>query len=94
MAHYVAGPSCYTPDSMFLIGAMETTQGLYVAAGCCGGGVAMSGGIGKLMAEIVLGKECFVDKNLFNPMRFKNIDPYSENFRNQCAEARSNKKGG
>ena len=94
IAHYVAGPSCYTPDSMFIVGPLEPTAGLFVAGGCCGGGVAMSGGIGRMMSEIVLGETCFVDQSLFSPSRFVDVHPYSATLRKQCADARSNKKGG
>ena len=94
IAHYVAGPSCYVPDGMFVIGKSEKTNGLFHATGCCGGGVAASGGIGRLVAEQVLNEETFVDASFFNPMRFGEINPFDEIFQQQCANARSNKKGG
>ena len=40
---YMAGLSAYTPDGHFILGAINTVTGLYVAAGCCGSGVMASG---------------------------------------------------
>ena len=43
IAHYMAGPSCYVPDAMFIIGAVHAYKGLFTVTGCCGGGVAAGG---------------------------------------------------
>lgn len=94
IAHYMAGPSCYVPDAMFIIGQLPQYAGLYAVAGCCGGGVACGGGMGRLAAELITGEETFVDARLFNPMRFGEIDPFAEEFQRRCADARSNKRGG
>lgn len=94
IAHYVSGPSCYVPDAMFIIGPVRRTEGLFTVTGCCGGGVAAGGGMGRLAAELVLGMEPFVDPALFAPDRFGDVDPFSAEFQRRCADARSNKKGG
>ena len=94
IAHYVSGPSCYVPDTSYIIGGIESYSGLYTISGCCGGGVAVGGGMGRLMAEIVLGEKTFVDSQPYNPSRFGKIDPFSPAFQRSCADARSNKKGG
>lgn len=94
IAHYMAGPSCYVPDAKFVIGALPQYDGLYAVAGCCGGGVACGGGMGRLAAELITGEETFVDARLFDPMRFGKVDPFSPEFQKRCADARSNKKGG
>lgn len=94
IAHYVAGPSCYVPDSMFVAGPVEQIPGFYAATGCCGAGVAAGGGIGRIVAEQIMGVETFVDSSAFNPNRFGQIDPFDVAFRKRCADARSNKKGG
>lgn len=94
IAHYVSGPSCYVPDAMFVIGEIERYKGLYTVCGCCGAGVASGGGMGRLMAEIVLGRDTFVDPTPFKPSRFGEIDPFSYEFQISCAEARSNKRSG
>ena len=56
IAHYMAGPSCYVPDAKFIIGQVRPYEGLYAVAGCCGGGVAAGGGMGRLAAELICGK--------------------------------------
>ena len=94
IAHYMAGPSCYVPDAMFIIGALPAYKGLYTVTGCCGGGVAAGGGMGRLAAELILGETPFVDPKYFDPARFGEVDPFSAEFQKRCADARSNKKGG
>lgn len=94
IAHYMAGPSCYVPDAKFVIGPLPKYAGLYAVAGCCGGGVACGGGMGRLAAELITGETTFVDAALFDPMRFGEVDPFSPEFQKRCADARSNKKGG
>ena len=94
IAHYVAGPSCYVPDAMFVAGAVPEVPGFFAATGCCGAGVAAGGGIGRLVSEQILGLETFVDDSLFNPLRFGPINPFDAAFQQNCADARSNKKGG
>lgn len=94
IAHYVAGPSCYVPDAMFVIGALSQYAGLFTVAGCCGGGVACGGGMGRLAAELITGEHTFVDAKLFSPSRFGEVNPFAEDFQRRCADARSNKKGG
>lgn len=94
IAHYVAGPSCYVPDAMFIVGPLTACRGLYTATGCCGAGVAAGGGIGRLLSELITGDTPFVDPSLFDPARFGAVDPFSRDFQLRCAAARSNKKGG
>lgn len=94
IAHYMAGPSCYVPDAMFIVGPVRKYKGLYAVAGCCGGGVAAGGGMGRLAAELITGEEPFVNPALFAPERFGEIDPFDAAFQKRCADARSNKKGG
>lgn len=94
IAHYVAGPSCYVPDAMFVVGSVPQMPGFFAATGCCGAGVAAGGGIGRLVAEQVLGTDTFVDGSLFDPLRLGKVDPFDPVFRQRCADARSHKKGG
>lgn len=94
IAHYVSGPSCYVPDAMFIIGPVSPIKGLYTVTGCCGGGVAAGGGMGRLAAELILGMDTFVDPSYFSPDRFGKVDPFAPEFQKRCADARSNKKGG
>lgn len=94
IAHYVAGPSCYVPDAMFVLGGVKHVGGLFAVTGCCGAGVAAGGGMARLVAEQILGITPFVDPAPFAPERFGEIDPFDPAFQRRCAEARSNKKGG
>lgn len=94
IAHYMAGPSCYVPDAMFIVGPVKALNGLFTVTGCCGGGVAAGGGMGRLAAELILKQTPFVNADLFAPERFGVIDPFSLEFQRRCADARSNKKGG
>lgn len=94
IAHYMAGPSCYVPDAKFIIGPIKSYKGLYTVTGCCGGGVAAGGGMGRLAAELIMGDKPFVNPDLFSPDRFGVVDPFSLEFQKRCADARSNKKGG
>lgn len=94
IAHYMMGPSCYVPDSKFVIGPVAKCKGLYAVAGCCGAGVACGGGMGRLAAELIRGDKPFVEPSLFSPDRFGEVDPFSHEFQQRCAEARSNKRGG
>lgn len=94
IAHYMAGPSCYVPDAMFIIGPVSKYEGLFTVTGCCGGGVAAGGGMGRLAAELITGEKPFVSPGLFAPERFGEVDPFSTEFQKRCADASSNKKGG
>jgi sarcosine oxidase subunit beta len=92
--HYIAGVSTYTPDGLFVLGGVPGAKGFLAATGCSGAGVAVSGGMGRLITEMVLGVDTFCDVKPFRINRFGEIDPLSHEFRQSCADARSNKKSG
>jgi sarcosine oxidase subunit beta len=92
--HYISGPSCYTPDSNYLIGATPNLRGAYLASGCCGSGIAISGGVGSSIADLVLGRSPKIDLTAFAPNRFTDFDPYDREFLEQCVQSRSLKKAG
>lgn len=92
--HYVAGFSSYTPDGRFILGGAPDVAGLLVASGCCGAGIAASGGIGAAIAELGLGHSPSFDLAPFRPDRFGAIDPSDPAFRSRCAAARSHKRTG
>jgi 4-methylaminobutanoate oxidase (formaldehyde-forming) len=52
----INGPEAFTPDGEFILGESEVT-GLFVAAGFCAHGIAGAGGVGKVMAEWIAGRE-------------------------------------
>ena len=53
---FINGPEAFTPDNEFCLGETEV-GGFYVAAGYCAHGIAGAGGIGKVMAEWIIGNE-------------------------------------
>jgi 4-methylaminobutanoate oxidase (formaldehyde-forming) len=94
MAHYVTGPSNYTPDGQLIIGSSRSISGLFVASGCNGSGITFSGGVGRLVAELVCGLPSFVRPEVFEPQRYGDFDPYAEAFLKSCADARAVKSSG
>ena len=94
LAHYITGPSNYTPDGQLIIGASRAIAGLFVATGCNGSGITFSGGVGRLVAELVCGAPTFVAPEVFDPQRYGDIDPYAVDFLASCAAARAMKSSG
>lgn len=92
--HYIAGFSGYTPDSQLVLGALPGKDGFLVASGCCGAGISVAGGVGLGIAEMAAGRSNPFDFSEFNITRFGEIDPFSEDWLNRCAAARSNKVSG
>ena len=91
IAHYVAGPSAYTPDGQFVLGSVPDVEGFYVASGCCGSGIGASGGVGRAIADLAIEGETGFDLEGFRTDRFGRIDAFSPEWRNRCANARSKK---
>jgi 4-methylaminobutanoate oxidase (formaldehyde-forming) len=91
---YMAGFSGYSPDSMISVGGCSGIENLFVAGGDCGAGIALSGGVGKLMTSLLAGEDPGFDTTVFDPNRFGHFDPESSNWLQQCAAARSRKKSG
>jgi 4-methylaminobutanoate oxidase (formaldehyde-forming) len=56
----INGPEAFTPDNEFCLGESEV-RGLFVAAGFCAHGLAGAGGVGKAMAEWIIGGEPSLD---------------------------------
>ncbi len=56
----INGPEAFTPDNEFCLGETEV-GGFFVAAGLCAHGIAGAGGIGKVMAEWIVGGEPELD---------------------------------
>ena len=69
---YIKGLSNYTPDGNFVLGALPSLDGFLAATGCAGAGIAMSGGIGRLVAELgKTGRTLFVRRApSHRPLRF------------------------
>ncbi|WP_168787937.1 NAD(P)/FAD-dependent oxidoreductase [Paraburkholderia aromaticivorans] len=93
-AHHISGLSVYTPDGKFVVGRPAGTEGLVVAGGCCGSGLAGSGGYGEVVASIITGQPSEIDASVYEPNRFGVVDPTSQAFRDRCAVARAGKSRG
>ncbi|BAI74578.1 FAD-dependent oxidoreductase (plasmid) [Azospirillum sp. B510] len=94
IAHYVSGLSTYTADGRFVLGPVPEPEGLFMATGCCGAGIAASGGIGRAVAASILGAAGGADLSPFAPGRLGAVDPFSPALRDACAAARSGKTAG
>lgn len=92
--YYVAGFSGYTPDGQLVLGKVPGVDNFLLASGCCGGGIAVSGGVGLAVATLAAGNEPVFDLSDFNVARFGKIDPFSTEWLEQCAMARSVKRSG
>ena len=94
IAHYVSGPSSYTPDNNFILGACPGVEGYLVAAGCCGSGVAASGGIARAISELVADGESSLDLEPFRADRFGEVDAFDAAWLERCSAARVAKSVG
>ncbi|GAA4031744.1 FAD-dependent oxidoreductase [Actimicrobium antarcticum] len=94
IAHYITGPSNYTPDGQPIVGASDSISGLLVASGCNGSGITYSAGVGRLIAELICGDTPFVDARRLDPARALQIDPFDPAFLQACAHARATKSTG
>lgn len=94
IAHYLTGPSNYTPDGQLVVGAAPEIAGLFVASGCNGSGISFAGGVGRLLGELIRGATPFVDPLPSAPGRRGDFDPYSPEFLAACAAARAQKTSG
>ena len=94
ISSYIKGFSNYTPDGNFALGVFPGVEGFLAASGCSGAGIAMSGGIGRFIAELATGRSPFVDGSPHRLDRFGAIDPLSSEFLQRCAAARSGKVTG
>jgi len=90
-AHHIAGLSTYTPDGKPILGGFAGIEGFLVASGCCGNGVAASGGVGAVIADLIDGRTPCVDIEEFRPDRFGAVDPTTRDFQALCAAARVGK---
>ncbi len=91
ISNYVRGLSNYTPDGNFVLGEFPTLDGFLTATGCAGAGIAMSGGIGRFISDLAVGRPTFTDSAPHRIDRFGDIDPLDPAFLRQCADARSEK---
>ena len=88
---YICGLSSYTPDGEIILGPVPGVSGFYAAAGACGSGIALSAGMGNVIADLALGRKPAIDLKPFRPDRFGQVDPFGKSFRERCAAARVSK---
>ena len=65
----VNGPEAFTPDGEFILGE-SSVAGLWVAAGFCAHGIAGAGGMGRLVAEWIVGGQPGLDAWQMDSRRF------------------------
>jgi 4-methylaminobutanoate oxidase (formaldehyde-forming) len=70
IAKVVNGPEAFTPDGEFILGETPAVTGLWVAAGFCVHGLAGAGGVGRVIAESIVGEMAFVDTSAMDIRRF------------------------
>jgi glycine/D-amino acid oxidase-like deaminating enzyme len=89
MVGAMAGLPTFPPDGRFVLGSVPEVDGVLVASGCSGNGIAGSGGIGSVLAELITTGTSSIDLSQFRVDRFGTIDPRTPEFRRRCALARS-----
>jgi len=94
IACHITGLSTYVPDGLLALGPAPGIQGFLTAAGCSGAGIATAGGIGRGIAALAAGHPSPFDLTPFQIDRFGVIDPFSQEFRQRCEQARSSKVSG
>jgi len=94
ISSYMRGLSNYTPDGNFVLGEYPGLSGFVAATGCAGAGIAMSGGIARLVSDLITGQPPFVDPTPHRIHRFGVVDPMSADFIQVCADARAGKVTG
>ncbi len=68
----VCHPGAYTPDCQPMLGPVAGVRGMWIAAGMSLNGYGGAGGIGKLMAEWIVGGEATQDVYAYRATRFGN----------------------
>lgn len=71
----ICGPEAFTPDGEPLVGPTGV-PGLWVAAGMGLHGMALAGGVGKALAELIVGGSAEWDVSSLDPQRF---GPFAHN---------------
>ncbi|NUR71625.1 MAG: FAD-binding oxidoreductase [Hamadaea sp.] len=71
----ICGPEAFTPDGEPLVGQTDV-PGLWTAAGMSLHGMALAGGVGKALAELITAGSSEVDVRALDPQRF---GPFAHN---------------
>jgi glycine/D-amino acid oxidase-like deaminating enzyme len=70
VAEHRGGLFTMTPDARFLAGPVPGVRGLWTATGCNGSGFSISAGVGRALAEWIVGGEPPFDLSILDPGRF------------------------
>lgn len=70
IAEHRGGVFTMTPDGRFLAGPSRQAEGLWLATGCNGSGFSLSAGLGRVLAEWIVGGEPPIDMSALDPDRF------------------------
>ncbi|WP_186306520.1 NAD(P)/FAD-dependent oxidoreductase [Siminovitchia fortis] len=79
-----AGLRPYTPDGMPVLGSIDGMDGIYIAAGHEGDGVALAPITGKIMAQVVCGADPGIDIRPFSLSRFNQHGTGTEGVNTNC----------
>lgn len=96
LRHYITGPSCYTPDGEFLVGALPGWKNLKLLSGCNGAGIATSAGLADLAADWEVNGDAAKEPSLarYAPARFGMVNTDTPDFLARCIASRSGKTSG
>lgn len=73
MIRMFAGLRPYTPDGLPIIGAVKGLEGFFMAAGHEGDGIALSPVTGKIVSDLIIDGETFMDVSPLGIERFEKI---------------------
>jgi sarcosine oxidase subunit beta len=71
------GPYDITPDQQAIVGGTPV-EGFYLDCGWSGHGLQFAPSVGRIMSEMVMGKEPFLDVSMFRYSRFEENDLFFE----------------
>ena len=75
-----------TPDGQYLVSTVDQVRGLIIASGCQVGGIWASPGLGKIVADMVSGKESLLPAALLKADRFGAAYMHETPLRSQCEQ--------
>jgi glycine/D-amino acid oxidase-like deaminating enzyme len=73
-----------TADGEHMVGPIGSIRGLYLAGGCCVGGLSISPAVGELLAQWIVDGKPPMDLGLMAPDRFKSAYDVEETLRAAC----------
>ncbi|XP_022104330.1 LOW QUALITY PROTEIN: pyruvate dehydrogenase phosphatase regulatory subunit, mitochondrial-like [Acanthaster planci] len=80
------GAECFTPDLLFLFGEVAEMRNYYLMTGFNSLGITMSGGLGQLLAELIVHGETSLGHWPVNPQRFSPLQNNKAYLRDRVTE--------